>query len=265
MARLVKQARLTTEYTGLFPAQLSLNRRQAILDLACGPGEWALEVARKYPWCQVTGVDISQIMTEYARYMAREQALYNVEFQVMDARKALDFPDASFDIVHARFITGFMSPALWSGLLAECFRVLRPGGVMCSTEAEVGSVTTGLSFTRYTTLMVQAMQMVGQSFTKEGYNLGITAMQARLLQQAGFQPIQQQAHVVNFSAGMPAHAGALADYQAMLKLVQPFLLHCHLATQQELDVLYLRALDDLQAEDFNGVSFLQTVWGEKPH
>lgn len=264
MARLVKQARLATEHTGLFPAQISLNRRQAILDIACGPGEWALSIARNYSWCHVTGIDISQIMTEYARYVAREEELYNIEFKVMDVRQPLDFPDASFDMIHMRFITGFMAPALWSRLLAECFRLLRPGGVICNTESEVGNMTTSLSFERYMALVVQGMRMAGQAFTKEGPNIGITAMQARLLQQAGFHYVQQQAHVVNISTGAAAHAAALGDYQAMLKLVQPFLVRFQLATTEDLNVLYLRAMEEMQADDFNAVSFLQTVWGEKP-
>ena len=50
-----------------------------MLDLACGPGGWACEVARLYPQIDVIGVDISEKMMRYARAHAQAQRLDNVE------------------------------------------------------------------------------------------------------------------------------------------------------------------------------------------
>lgn len=264
MARLIKQARLATEQAGLFPPQIDLAQRKNVLDLASGPGEWSLGVAQCYPWCQVTGVDISEAMTSYARISAQNQGLYNVQFRLMNVQQPLDFPDASFDVVHGRFMVGFLSPTLWSQVIAECFRVLRPGGIFCSTEADGIGTNTSPSLTRYNSIIVQAIRMAGQSFTAVGDAIGITAMQARLLQNAGFQHIQQQAHVSNYSKGRTEHEVIYDDWRTMLKLVQPFLLSCKLATQEELDRLYERALAEMLDENFCAVGFFQTVWGEKP-
>ena len=53
-ARLMKQDRLLTECMGgVFPEGVDLSTSTAILDLACGPGGWALDVAFAYPHIQV--------------------------------------------------------------------------------------------------------------------------------------------------------------------------------------------------------------------
>ena len=264
MARLIKQARLMTERFSLFPEQIDLRGKQTILDIGCGPGEWALTVAKKYPWCQVIGIDISQMMIEYARYTAAEQEIPNVDFRMMDASQPLQFQDATFDLLHARFISGFMSPGNWPRLLAECLRRLRPGGVMCSLETDGMGVSTSPSMMRYQALMVKVARMAGRDFISEGDRIGIMAVQARLLQNAGFVNIQQQANVLNYSAGMPTHQTVVEDLGTFMKLIQPFVLQMGLVSREDLEVLYNRAMEEMQREDFCAVSFGQTVWGEKP-
>jgi len=88
MARLVNQARLVTQCLGgLLPETIDLANVHDVLDIACGPGSWALDVARDYPHMRVTGVDISKLTTEFARYLAHERELYNVEFEKFAAVK----------------------------------------------------------------------------------------------------------------------------------------------------------------------------------
>jgi hypothetical protein len=45
--------------------------------------------------------------------------------------------------------------------------------------------------------------------------------------------------------------------------VQPFIIACGLATQEELDSLYERALQEMTQEDFCVIGFGQVVWGKK--
>ncbi|QBD80227.1 class I SAM-dependent methyltransferase [Ktedonosporobacter rubrisoli] len=264
MARLVKQARIATQQQGLFPANLDLSQKQSILDIGCGPGEWVLSVAERYPECWVTGVDVSKIMLAYAQHMARERELLNTRFRAMDARSGLDFPEATFDVVHSRLIMGFMSTATWPPFFRECYRLLRPGGIVCSTEVENVGASSSPSFSHYCNLMVKAMRLAGQCFSPEGSQIGITAVQARLLQEAGFQDIGQEAHILNYSAGQPAHEAIYDDCRTMLKLIQPFLVSCQLGTSAELEVLYERAMAEMQAPDFCAVAYSQRIWGVKP-
>ena len=81
MARLITQDRLITKgMGGLFAERADLVGINRILDLACGPGGWTLNVALAYPDIQVVGVDISQAMIEYAQAQAQVRRLQNVQF-----------------------------------------------------------------------------------------------------------------------------------------------------------------------------------------
>lgn len=42
-----------------------------VLDIGCGPGEWAIGVARKYSQMTVTGIDISKLMMDFANLEAQ--------------------------------------------------------------------------------------------------------------------------------------------------------------------------------------------------
>src|SRR5579859_5211735 len=79
MARLTNQDRLITKLMGgLFPEHLDpVHNIHDILDISCGPGGWVLDVAQAYPEKWVTGIDISTLMIEYARYQAYSQGLNN--------------------------------------------------------------------------------------------------------------------------------------------------------------------------------------------
>jgi len=90
LARLLHQDRITTKSMGgLLSEQPDLSIIHDILDIACGPGGWALEVADTYRHMEVVGIDISESMIEYARALARAQKLENIEFLVMNALKPL--------------------------------------------------------------------------------------------------------------------------------------------------------------------------------
>src|SRR5690242_14328765 len=148
MARLTKQARLITSHLGLLPSQINLTRMQSVLDIACGPGEWALSLSDQYPHLSVTGIDLSHRMTNYARYQAQERHVHQAHFHVMDARSPLAFPDESFDLIHARLITTFLPTGTWPSLVQECVRLLRPGGIFCTTEDENIGISTSPSLMR---------------------------------------------------------------------------------------------------------------------
>src|SRR5262249_16870524 len=109
MERLMDQDRLiTASMGGIFPEQIDLRGVRLVVDLGCGPGGWALEVAGTHPEMKVVGVDISERSVAYAATQAEMRRLTNASFRTMDILKPLDFADDSFDLVNARTITGFM-------------------------------------------------------------------------------------------------------------------------------------------------------------
>lgn len=94
-----------------------------LLDVACGPGSIALDLA---PYLErATGLDITPAMLDQARAAQAERGIANVAWVVGDA-VALPFPDASFSIVSSgAAFHHFEEPAR---VLAEMARVCRSGG-----------------------------------------------------------------------------------------------------------------------------------------
>ncbi len=184
LARLIILDHAMTESQGGImagiPADLVL---QNVLDLACGPGGWVLDMAFEHP-----GVDISQSMIEYACARARSQQLLNASFGVMDITEPLDFGDGTFDLINARFLVGVLrGEQQWATLLAECFRLLRPGGILRLVESDGLLVSTSRSLACLQQLLLRAMHKRGYGFSVDGgATLSITPVLPRMLRQAGF-------------------------------------------------------------------------------
>jgi len=262
MARLLKQARFATKgLGGLFPHHLDISDVHDVLDLACGPGEWALAVAEAYPAICVTGVDKSETMIQFAR--AISGAVRIAHFQVGDALLPFAFPDESFDLIHARFIAGFMPTKAWPKLLAECYRLLRPGGVLLLVEGEM-AMTTSPAVEQLSRFFTQALSAVGQSFLPDSRLLGITPMLRKLLADSGFTSCQYEAAAMEHSAGTEFHTCLYEDYYVAFHLMQPFLVRAGVAGYEELIPLYNRMLEEMRADDFCSLSFALQVWGYKP-
>jgi ubiquinone/menaquinone biosynthesis C-methylase UbiE len=264
MARLTQQDRsFTHAMHGVFPHQLDLARIHDVLDIACGPGGWALDVAYEHPNMHVVGIDVSRIMIEYARSRAEAQNLLNAEFKVMDVLQPLELADHSFDFVNARTIVGFMLPSAWPELLKEARRVARPGGTIRLTELEL-SITNSPANEKINSLLGQVGVIAKRSFSPDGRNIGITPMLSRFLRDAGCQNIQLQAHAIDFSSAAEAQEEFFQNLRVGLQLLQPFLLKLQLVTKEEIEALYQQALIEVQSADFCGVVYLLSVWGETP-
>jgi SAM-dependent methyltransferase len=99
---------------------------QTVLDLGCGAGLDALLAARKVgPTGKVFGVDLCPEMIEKAHHNANLLGLHNVEF-VQAAIENLPLPGESVDVVLSNGVFNLCPDK--PGVLAEVFRMLRPGG-----------------------------------------------------------------------------------------------------------------------------------------
>jgi SAM-dependent methyltransferase len=100
----------------------------SILDVGCGTGRWALEMAALFPGANVVGVDINPPPSETAAQQGHESRPENYTFLQADILQGLPFADASFDFTHQRLVYVAIPSARWPGLVADLVRVTRPGG-----------------------------------------------------------------------------------------------------------------------------------------
>jgi ubiquinone/menaquinone biosynthesis C-methylase UbiE len=109
---------LTRSFIPALLVAINIRNGVRVLDLACGPGyvAAAVEAAGGIP----VGVDFSSEMVRLAR-----ERNPHLEFHEGDAH-ALDFHDASFDVVMMNF--GLLHMADPQKVIEESARVLRPGG-----------------------------------------------------------------------------------------------------------------------------------------
>lgn len=104
-----------------------------VLEVGCGSGQAAIELARRHPGREFVCTDLSpeQIKNAVGRVAAAK--VPNIWFKIEDAL-ALSFPDNTFD-----FVFSLASVKHWPDQaqgLRECFRVLKPGGAMMVLEVD---------------------------------------------------------------------------------------------------------------------------------
>jgi ubiquinone/menaquinone biosynthesis C-methylase UbiE len=108
----------------------AFQKDQHVLDVGCGVGTTAIEIAKTYG-CQVTAVDIAPIMRERA---AENVKAAGCEGQVTVEQGdilALSYPDNNFDRVIAEAVTMFVDR---SKAARELVRVCKPRGMVLATE-----------------------------------------------------------------------------------------------------------------------------------
>ncbi len=103
---------------------------QKALDVGCGVGTTAIQMARRFG-AAVTAIDISPIMLERARRNVQRVGLgREIEVDQGDIL-ALRFADSTFDRVIAEAVTMFVDR---QRAAKELVRVCRPGGMVLATE-----------------------------------------------------------------------------------------------------------------------------------
>lgn len=112
-----------------------LRRGATVLDVGCGPGTITAGLAARVAPGRVVAADAAAAVLNEARTNTAD--LDNVEFAVADAH-ALDYPDGTFDIVHAHQILQHIADPVRA--LREMRRVTRPGGVVAVREADFGTM-----------------------------------------------------------------------------------------------------------------------------
>jgi SAM-dependent methyltransferase len=111
----------------------------SLLDIGAGPGTITADLARRVAPGRVTALEISEPALAITRAEIEKQGLRDaVELAVGDVH-ALDFPDDSFDVVHAHQVLQHVADPV--AALREMRRVVRPGGVVAVRDSDYSAFT----------------------------------------------------------------------------------------------------------------------------
>ncbi len=97
-----------------------------ILDMGCSFGGLTMALGEVYPDAAVVGIDLSEAALRWAHLTAEERGI-PIAFEQRNAT-ATGFPSESFDLLTGFLLLHELSPEALDAVMAESFRVLRPGG-----------------------------------------------------------------------------------------------------------------------------------------
>jgi ubiquinone/menaquinone biosynthesis C-methylase UbiE len=108
-----------------------------LLDVGCGPGTITADLAALVAPGRVVGLERAEgVLAQAEAAVAAKGVAGQVEFSVGDVH-ALDFPDDTFDVVHAHQVLQHVGDPVQA--LREMRRVCRPGGIVAVRDSDYGA------------------------------------------------------------------------------------------------------------------------------
>jgi SAM-dependent methyltransferase len=104
-----------------------------VLDMGCTIGNSTVPWAKAFPSAEVYGIDVGAPCLRYAHARANAMGVA-VHFAQQNA-EATTFPDNHFDVVASALLFHETSRSTLPRIIAECHRILKPGGVMVHFDA----------------------------------------------------------------------------------------------------------------------------------
>ena len=103
-----------------------------ILDLGTTSGKNLLPYCTAFPQAEAHGIDVAAPVLRYGHALAEHEGIA-VHFSQQNAEQT-DFPDGHFDLIVSSFFFHEVSLKATRKILAECKRLLAPGGLMVHME-----------------------------------------------------------------------------------------------------------------------------------
>jgi ubiquinone/menaquinone biosynthesis C-methylase UbiE len=165
---------------GNYLAPIEQPRR--ILDVGCGTGQWAIEMAQQFPQAEVIGLDLEQVKVS-------SSPPANYRFVKGDVLDGLPFESDWFDFVHQRLLFLAIPLSAWPGVIQELARVTCSGGWIELVEG--GSSSS--NFTPAGPATRQLIGLIGQLAALRGLDSEGEVMRSldRYLLEAGLINVQR--------------------------------------------------------------------------
>lgn len=120
-----------TEAVDVLAERAGIKAHHQVLDVCSGMGGPARLLAHRIG-CRVTGIDLTQSRVESARRLTERVGLSHLVDFVHGDATAMPLPDAAYDVLVSQEAWAHVPDR--SNLIAECARVLKPGGVIAFTS-----------------------------------------------------------------------------------------------------------------------------------
>lgn len=163
---------VTTEESSEIPRALGLTASSFVLEIGCGSGRYALQVAEKVG-CRILGLDINDPGIRNANQLAAARSLSaQVRFEHCDVSNKLSLNEETFEAAFSNDVLCHVPGRL--AVLRELSRVLKPGGRLLFSDA----------------LVVGGMLSHNEIATRSSigyYIFSPPGENERLIQQAGFR------------------------------------------------------------------------------
>ncbi|MDG4883773.1 class I SAM-dependent methyltransferase [Mesorhizobium sp. WSM4884] len=204
-----------------------------LLDIGCGPGNITATLAVHVG--AAVGIDIQPRSIAAANELVERTRIGNLSFREADMT-ALPFDDEAFDAVFFHAVLYHQDHPTLAGTLAEAKRVLRPGGLIATRDADVGGniLHPDLPGLRIALDLWQRWYEHGEP---DALHFG--RRQGAILRAHGFVPVWTGASFVNHSADAETREETVRDAFRSLSSLGPKLIERGLATQVELDAALL--------------------------
>jgi ubiquinone/menaquinone biosynthesis C-methylase UbiE len=158
-----------------------------VLDVGCGVGSLAFDLAARVTPGRVVGIDPDPGQIEAARKSSADRAIDNAEFRTGTAYE-LPFADASFDAVYANAVLLYLREPVRA--LAEMRRVLRGDGIAAVSDDDLATIVTSPDLPE----LRLAADLFQRAVVHEGGNPRYSRHLRSLMLQAGFARTQGIAH-----------------------------------------------------------------------
>eukprot|EP00879_Flechtneria_rotunda_P016998 GHRR01017795.1.p1 GENE.GHRR01017795.1~~GHRR01017795.1.p1 ORF type:complete len:228 (+),score=50.43 GHRR01017795.1:1093-1776(+) len=121
-------------YAGLEPIlKRHLHPQDQILHIGAGTSQLQVDMVQQGGYQQIVNTDISAVVIKQMQEL--HKSIPQLTYRVGDARSMPEFQGASFDSIVDKgtldaILCGQQARENATGMLSECYRVLRPGGVL---------------------------------------------------------------------------------------------------------------------------------------
>ncbi len=224
-----------------------------ILDVACGTGRWALEMAQTFPESNVAGLDVVPPPPDAGS--GPDVRPPNYVFVQGNVLEGLPFANASFDYTHMRLMMAALPANRWQDVVNELVRVTRPGGWIELVEGDllynIGPALDKLN------------QWGIELCARRGIDLTNGSQIPTYLRASGINPVYtREVRLPVGSRGGRLGAMAVTDYLAILTSVRGFLISLGFTTDVEYDRLFAQAQTEIARRGHEWPFYI--AYGQRP-